>query len=60
MKEDGIFFAKNKYSHFHIKKYLFHILSTAILSYICLISKLDSKEVIAEMNGDAYLIILNF
>jgi len=54
------FLQKTKYSHFHIKKYLFHILSTAVLSYICSISKLDSREVIAEMNGDAYLIILNF
>ncbi len=54
------FLQKTKYSHFHIKKYLFHILSTVILSYICLISKLDSKEVIAEMDEDAYLIILNF
>lgn len=46
-----------EYSHFHIKKYVFHIFSTPILSYICSISKLDSKEVVAMMNGDTRPII---
>jgi len=48
------------YSHFHIKKYVFHIFSPPILRYICSISKLDSKEVTAIKIGDTRPIIINF